>query len=323
MKKVLLIIVSLALIISCKKNITTEDEQKVEIPDAAKTTTRHTIYNPANVNVQAGYEDANGNLVPFTQNNPGLTEDDFPGCGDRAYLINFAYKGYSVLYNGGTNTYAVSFSWELKIPQGETTPMLSTVNRGWFRFTNPFPGPTTWQSTPATFYLTGTEVIYDNGSPVTREIYGLSYTFNFSSTAYCGNLNFNTYVRIASDCSEFPIMQMVGNPSYIVDDLEPDTYNVYTYGAIGQSGSIQFFPLIVVPQPCHLPSLGNSPTHWVRYRIYGSNIWIPDLYGVQRNDLLDFSLNVSPGGVYEYQSQGLILPGVKSPWSNSQYVTVY
>lgn len=305
---------------SCKKNDRVpENEQSAE-----KTTQKSIMYRVANIKVQAGHEDVNGNLVPFTKKNNSdlITLGDFPGCGDRTYLIDFAYNGYSTFDDHPNSTCYVYFKWTVGVPQGDIGIISSSFNKGYFRFLSG-----SWINTSATYVYNGTYTVVDNGSNVTMDRYLIYYTFALSESDYCFYSTFNTYVRLASDCSEVPTFQMVGSPSYIVDDFDPDTYIVYEYGAMNNGSNpskhrFDVFPLIVSPPPCHEPTLGSSPTHEIQYRKQGTTTWTT----VTSTNIATVTVDVTStgAGVYEFQSRGLLLssPTTYSPWSSISTVTV-
>lgn len=214
------------------------------------------------------------------------------------------------------------------MPQGETTPTASaTFNKGYLRFPNaPFGISTAWRNTALTYSSPSSFTVNDQGQTVNMERYTVTYSFTLSDADYCILENFHTYFRIATDCSEFPLISYIGNPSYIADQLTPSTYNVYNYGAMnnGSNPSLDQFdtyPLIPSPPPCHAPST-SSPTHKIQYRKQGTSTWTE----VTSSNLATVTVNVTSTGpgTYEYQSKGLLDgSGNYSPWSATSTVIVY
>ncbi|MET0464080.1 MAG: hypothetical protein ABW007_13040 [Chitinophagaceae bacterium] len=283
-------------------------------------------YSPANIKVKVGYTKGDGSTAQSSSSysvEGYSTNGDYPGCGDRAYLIDLAYNGFTTLHNTLTDQYTLTFTWTLSVPSGEIEPVTGALTRAYFRFPAS-PSGSTWQSTTPTFSYVGSHTVDDSGTPVLLYDYTVYYSYTFSSGDYCFNSDFHTYVRFGSDCSEFPFIQMVGTPSYIVDNFAPSTYNVYEYHATNGTDpglDITFFPLIPTPGSCHPPSLGTTPSHEIRYRLQSSgNPWVI----ATRTNLFSFSAVVSVGGTYEYQSRGLLLsPSTYTNWSTTKVVSVF
>lgn len=98
------LIASLSLILSCLIFLNSCKKTDLKPSDPKKLADHVIHYSPANIKVNAGFIDKDGNEVPFSRfsSQSQRMMDDFPGCGDRSYLINLIYNGFvAEQYYGG------------------------------------------------------------------------------------------------------------------------------------------------------------------------------------------------------------------------------
>ena len=236
--------------------------------------------------------------------------EDLADTGGTAGSVTGIYEGYTRTFNCSTNSWSYSFNWKI------------TQNAGYWKFQIlSDTGLLTIGSLSqkAAVKIDSTAAIVNPFFPTNGAYYWLTFTINDvpNNSNYCNDTTMTNSIAFAYSYYYGDSTYKAGWGGSHTDSLTASNYIIKPFGvdSVHEINDTSYNLYVQLDSlactPCHLSSLGVSPTENFYYHLVGSSSAWSYVSVAGTSDSV-FTVHVNQSGTYEYYTQGYISPGVLS-----------